>query len=232
MASASASAGKPGTAEKIRRTNLDRSTATREQILQAVVKALHDHSFAALTNAGILTAANVSSGAMMHHFPTRQALLVETIKYAYDKLSEFRTANLNRLEPGLPRFRAIIDLAWATSRMSEGIAVNEIRIGARSNAVLAEALQPSLMGIASNYGRFVGRYTREAGLTPTADIQALSATTAMAVRSLAIDRFTNPSPQMVTNVLVGLRTMRENIIAKQLGEDKRIDPSTANIEPS
>jgi hypothetical protein len=35
---------------------------------------------------------------------------------------------------------------------------------------------------------------------------------------------------MVTNVLVGLRTMRENIIAKQLGEDKRIDPSICSIE--
>jgi AcrR family transcriptional regulator len=230
MASASVSARKPGTAEKVRRSNLDRSTATREQILNAVVCALHDHGFAALTNAGIITSANVSSGAMMHHFPTRQALLVETVTFAYDKLSEFRVANLGRLAPGLPRFRAIIDLAWATSRMSEGIAVNEIRIGARSNPELAGALSPSLMGIASNYGRFVGRYTREAGLTPTADIQALSATTAMAVRSLAIDRFTNPSPQMVTNVLVGLRTMRENIIAKQLGEDKRIDPSEPNIE--
>ena len=141
-----------------------------------------------------------------------------------------RATRVPRNPPDFPRFRALIDLAWATSRMSEGIAVNEIRIGARSNPQLAKALQPSLMGIASNYGRFVGRYTREAGLTPTADIQALSATTAMAVRSLAIDRFTNPSAQMVTNVLVGLRTMRENIIAKQLGETKRIDPSIANIE--
>ncbi|MET0429450.1 MAG: TetR/AcrR family transcriptional regulator [Microvirga sp.] len=230
MANASASARKPVTAEKVRRTNLDRSTATREQILTAVVNMLHDQGFAALTNAGIITSANVSSGAMMHHFPTRQALLVESVKFAYDNLSSFRVANLNRLEKGLPRFRALIDLAWATSRMPDGIAVNEIRIGARSNPDLAVAPSPSLMGIASNYARFIGRYTREAGLTPTADVQALSATSAMAVRSLAIDRFTNPSPQMVVNVLVGLRTMRENIIAKQLGEDKRIDPSRPNIE--
>lgn len=230
MANASASARKPVAAEKVRRTNLDRSTATREQILTAVVNMLHDQGFAALTNAGIITSASVSSGAMMHHFPTRQALLVESVKFAYDKLSEFRVANLNRLDKGLPRFRALIDLAWATSRMPEGIAVNEIRIGARSNPDLAVALSPSLMGIASNYARFIGRYTRESGLTPTAEVQALSATSAMAVRSLAIDRFTNPSPQMVVNVLVGLRTMRENIIAKQLGEDKRIDPSRPNIE--
>ena len=230
MASATASAKKAGTTEKVRRTNVDRSTATKEQILGAVVKALHDNSFAALTNAGIITSANVSSGAMMHHFPTRQALLVETVKFAYAKLSEFRIKQLAQLPPGLPRFRGLIDLAWATSRMPEGIAVNEIRIGARSNPDLAAALSPSLMEIASNYGRFIGRYTRESGLVPTADIQALSATTAMAVRSLAIDRFTNPSPQMVTNVLVGLRTMRENIIAKQLGEDKRIDPTLPNIQ--
>jgi AcrR family transcriptional regulator len=230
MSNAPASAGKVVPVSAGRRSNLDRSTATREQILRAVVSVLHDHGFNALTNAGIIQSANVSSGAMMHHFPTRQALLVEAVKYAYEKLSEYRVENLGRLQPGLPRFRALIDLAWATSRMPEGIAVNEVRIGARSDKLLATAMSPKLTEIAQNYGRFVGRYVREAGLVPNQEIQSLSATTAMAVRSLAIDRFTNPSPQMVTNILLGLRTMRENIIASQLGEDKRIDPSVQNIE--
>jgi AcrR family transcriptional regulator len=211
-----------------KRSNIDRSASTRELVLKAVVRILHDHGFAALTNAGICEAAGVSSGAMMYHFPTRQALLVETVKYAYNKLTELREAMLQKMHPGLPRFRAIIDLSWATARMPEGIAVNEVRIGARSDADLARAMQPVLTEIATVYGRWVGQYTREAGLTSTVEIQSLSAMTAMSLRSLAIDRFTYPSPQMVANILLGLRTMRENIIAQQRGDDRRIDPSLPN----
>jgi AcrR family transcriptional regulator len=230
MANASASAKKAAPAERVRRSNLDRSTATREQILNAVVKILYDHGFAALTNAGIITSANVSSGAMMHHFPTRQTLLVETVKFCFNRQTAFRNGRLADLPPGLPRFRALIDLSWAAARMQEGIAVNEVRIGARSDPQIARAMQPVLTEIATTYGRWVGRYTREAGLVPTKDIQSLSAMTALSLRSLAIDRFTYPSPQMVENILWGLRLMRENIIAQQLGESHRIDPNNPNIQ--
>lgn len=198
-------------------------------MIDAVIHGLHQHGYAALTNTRIIEIAGISSGAMMHHFPSRQTLLVATINYAYAKLTEYRVQKLSALEPGLPRFRALIDLAWTTARMPEGLATNEIRIGSRSDPDLAKAMSPILTEIATSYGRFVSKHVREAGLVPTIEIQSLSAMTAMSVRSMAIDRFTYPSPQMVSNVLLGLRTVREDIIAKQLGKKMRIDPSVPNI---
>jgi AcrR family transcriptional regulator len=222
-------------AEKIpvprgRRTNVDRAAGTRQQVLDAVVHGLHAHGYSALTNSRIIETAGISSGAMMHHFPSRQALLEATVKYAYGRLSDFRMSKLEELQPGLPRFRAIIDLAWATARMPDGLAVNEVRIGSRSDPQVARAVSPIMTEIATDYARFVGRQVRAAGLKPSTEIQSLSALTAMSVRSLSIDRFTYPSLQMVQNVLLGLRTMREDIIGRQLGDHMRIDPSVPNIE--
>jgi hypothetical protein len=72
--------------------------------------------------------------------------------------------------------------------------------------------------ISDDYGRLVGRLVREAGLKSNAEVRGLTATTAMAVRSLAINTFTYPREQMVENVLFTLKGMREDIIARQLGE--------------
>ncbi len=205
--------------------NAERAAATRTRIMQAVIAILHEQAFSALSNSRIVARAGVSSGAVMHHFPTRADLLAETVRFAYDRLSTFRSEQLETLEPGLPRFRAVIDLAWATARSAEGIAVNEVRISARSDPDLARAVTPALSSIANDYGRFIGKLVRSAGMEPTREIQGLSSNVAMALRSLSIDRMTNPSQQMVENILLTLRTMREDLIARQLGDEVRIDPS-------
>ena len=154
----------------------------------------------------------------MHHFPTRQDLIVATVEYAYGKLRDYRFAMLEKLEPGLPRYRALIDLAWNTAQMPEGLACSEIRIGSRSDPELRAAVTPIMSNISDDYGRLVGRLAREAGLETNAEVQGLTATTVMAARSLAINTFTYPREQMVDNVLFTLKAMREDIIARQLGE--------------
>lgn len=216
-------------AEKPLGRNAERAAATRARIMRAVIAILHEQAFSALSNSRIVARAGVSSGAVMHHFPTRADLLAHTIRFGYDRLSAWRAEQLEKLEPGLPRFRAVIDLAWGTARTAEGIAINEVRISARSDPDLARAVTPALSSIANDYGRFIGKLVRQAGMEPTREIQGLSSTVAMALRSLSIDRMTNPSQQMVENVLLTLRTAREDLIAKQLGDNVRIDPAISGL---
>ena len=204
--------------ERERRSNVDRSATTRRHILEATVRCLETGGYGAVTNIRVAQAAGVSRGAMMHHFPTRQDLIVATVEYAYGKLRDYRIAMLSKLEPGLPRYRALIDLAWATARMPEGMACNEVRIGSRSDPEIRAAVTPIMSKISDDYGRLVSRLAREAGLEANAEVQGLTATTAMAARSLAINTFTYPREQMIGNVLFTLKTMREDIIARQLGE--------------
>ena len=220
---------RPPQTKRPRRANVERSAAMRQQVLEAVIRGLREQGFNALTNARVVELAGISSGAMMHHFPSRQALLVAAVNYAYAQTQAYRVEQLDRLPEGMPRFRALIDLAWATARRPEGIAANEIRLGARSDPATADAVRPAITALANDYGRFVGRHVRAAGLVPDREIQGLSATTAMAVRALAIDRFTYPNPVMVENVLFTLRQTRERIIGRQLGQHMMIDPALPNI---
>lgn len=201
-----------------RRKNVERSAATRRQILDATVRCLEAWGYGAVTNNRVADEAGVSRGAMMHHFPTRQALIVATVEHAYAKLAEYRAAELAKLEPGLPRYRRIVDLAIVTQRMPEGMACNEVRIGSRSDPEIREAVTPMMSRISDDYGRLFGRLARQAGLTPNRELQGFTATSAMAARALAINTFTYPRGQIVENVLWTLQSLSEDIIARQLGE--------------
>jgi AcrR family transcriptional regulator len=214
-----------------RRSNVDRSAATRRQILEATVRALDEFGYGAVTNHLVAELAGVSRGAMIHHFPTRQDLLAAVTEYAYGKMTEYRISELEKLQPGLPRFRGIINLAFETGGSPEGLAINEIRMGSRSDSDIAEAVTPMMGRIADDYGRFIGRHVRAAGLIPDKEMQGLSAAAALAAQTLAINRATNPSPQMVQNVLVMLKAAREHIIARQLGPEMALSLEQLEREP-
>ena len=49
----------------------------------------------------------------------------------------------------------------------------------------------------------------------------------MALRSLAIDSKTYGRPQITANALLALRTLREMLIERQLGEEEGQDPRIA-----
>lgn len=215
------------TVQSKRRSNPERAAETRQQVMEAVLAILNKKGFAALTNALIIADTNVSSGALMHHFPTRQALLIATGEYAYANLQGYRLQQMEKLPAGLARFRALIDMSWHTSRMPEGFAVNEMRIGARSDDALAAAFRPVFTRIAKEYGRYVSGIAREAGLKPDEEMQGLWTATSMAMRSLAIDRKTYATGDVAASVLLALRTLRETIIARQLGRNAAQDPHIA-----
>ncbi len=233
MSALDSRAAKPGgrrgdsEAKRVRRSNVDRSASTRRQILEATVRCLEKSGYGAVTNMRIADEAGVSRGAMMHHFPTRQHLLVATVDYAYARLRDFRVETLSKLAPGLPRYRALIDLAWTTSRMPEGMACNEIRSGSRGEPEIRAAVTPIMTYVSEDYSRLVARLAREAGLVSNADVRRLTATAMMATRSLAINSFTYPREEMVEDVLGALRWMREDIIARQLGEHMAERPGLA-----
>lgn len=195
--------------------------------MDAVIAILNEKGFSALTNSLIIDKTGVSSGALMHHFPTRQKLLIATVEYAYAKLRAFREAELARLEPGLAQYRALIDMSWHTARMPAGFAVNEVRIGARSDTRLAAAFRPVFTRVALEYGRDISKVVREAGLEPNEEIQGLWTATSMAMRSLAIDRKTYATGDVSAKTLLALRTLREALIAKQLGARHARDPGIA-----
>lgn len=64
---------------KVPRT--DRKEATREQILVSATKLLGEHGYAALRVAAVANEAGVSLGGYLHHFPSKESLVVAVLEH-------------------------------------------------------------------------------------------------------------------------------------------------------
>jgi AcrR family transcriptional regulator len=64
-----------------RRTQAERSETTRKQLLEAAAKLIRQKGFGGLRTIEVASVAGVSRGALMHHFPSKHALVVAVLTY-------------------------------------------------------------------------------------------------------------------------------------------------------
>jgi AcrR family transcriptional regulator len=75
----------------------DRSRATRRRLLETTVRCLAGHGWEVSTVAFIAAEAGISRGAVQHHFPTREALILAALEHMFEE----RAALLDALpDPG------------------------------------------------------------------------------------------------------------------------------------
>src|SRR5689334_1357000 len=87
------------------RTQQQRREETRRALLDAAVESLIEVGFARTTTLEVQRRANVSRGALLHHFPSKAELLVAAIAH----LAEMRAIELKRLSAALPAERGATD---------------------------------------------------------------------------------------------------------------------------
>src|SRR5699024_7080906 len=63
----------------------DRSRQTRQRLLEATVRCLAERGWSAATVSVIAEEAGISRGALQHHFPTREALVVAALEYVFEE---------------------------------------------------------------------------------------------------------------------------------------------------
>lgn len=73
----------------------DRSRLTRQRLLETTVRCLAERGWSASTVSVIATEAGISRGALQHHFPTRETLVVAALEYMFEE----RRAAVERLGP-------------------------------------------------------------------------------------------------------------------------------------
>lgn len=81
------------------RTQAERSEETRTRILKAAANLIRTRGYARFRTADVAEAAGLSRGAQLHHFPTKDALVVATLAYVFEQaqvLSRRRAASLDR----------------------------------------------------------------------------------------------------------------------------------------
>jgi AcrR family transcriptional regulator len=115
---------------KRRRTQDERIEETRERLLTAAVKILSKQGFANFRIAEVSDVSGVSRGGLIHHYPTKNALVAGVLDYVFARLMKSTEAKLENAhdaasataaiaESGLdfffgPDFPIYIDLVMAT----------------------------------------------------------------------------------------------------------------------
>ncbi|QZS56831.1 TetR family transcriptional regulator [Rhodococcus opacus] len=114
----------------------------RTRILDAAVEVLCTHGYAAATTLRIQHAAGVTRGCLLHHFPSRDRLLIAAVQH----LARARIAGLRTLPPWpadpAGRVRLAVDTMWATFYQPYFWAATELWLAGRSNEPLRQALTP------------------------------------------------------------------------------------------
>lgn len=125
------------------RTQQQRRDETRRALLDAAVESLIDVGFARTTTLEVQRRADVSRGALLHHFPSKAELLVAAV----DHLAEMRARELKQLAAALPeeknqkaRTDAVIGLLWQCFSGTFFQVAMELRTAARTDAELRPVL--------------------------------------------------------------------------------------------
>lgn len=124
-----------------------RSEDSRTRILDAAVACLVDGGYSGATTLTIQGEAGVSRGRLLHHFPSRDRLLVAAAQHLAVKRVADTETRITRLLDGAPvgtfeRADRVVELLWQSFAEPHFWASVELWTAARSNGEIAEALRP------------------------------------------------------------------------------------------
>ena len=123
-------------------TRAQQRAATRIAILEATVACLVEEGYGALTTRRIAERADIAQSTVMHHFETREALLVEAVTHLALRLADRALETLDLEALRTPSLReAVIDEAWREFTSPQALAAAQLWTAAWTEPELATTLR-------------------------------------------------------------------------------------------
>jgi len=145
------------TAVARRRTQEERSAATKTRLLDATLECLAELGYARTTTTEIAERGGVSRGAQLHHFPTKAELVTEAVAYLFERRDEEFRAAFAKLPADADRGAAAVDILWSMVSGSTFHAWLELAVAARTDPVL----KPKVAALTTRFAENVKRTFRE-----------------------------------------------------------------------
>jgi AcrR family transcriptional regulator len=146
-----------GTTGAVRVPQEERTRLMRARLLDATVECLVERGFSGTSTTLVSERAGVSRGAQLHHFPTKNDLVVAAVEH----LTEVRGAELEAAAAALPtgprRTRAVLQMLADHFTSPVFTAALELWVAARTDPALLAAVAPLELRV----GREVHRLTVE-----------------------------------------------------------------------
>lgn len=205
------------------RTQQQRRDETRRALLDAAVESLIEVGFARTTTLEVQRRAEVSRGALLHHFPSKAELLVAAVAH----LAEMRARELKQLSAGLPEGRArtdaVLGLLWQCFSGTFFQVAMELRTAARTDPelrpVLATAEKVLRDGIIAQaktlFGRDVAEHPGlERALDMTLQLMIGAAMTAVLHADNRLDDLIDDWKALFPTVLANASTKKRNKVTR------------------
>jgi AcrR family transcriptional regulator len=119
-----------------RQPNPERSAATRARLLDATIDSLVEVGWAGTSTTEVVRRAGVSRGAQVHHYPTKQELVLAAVEHLLLRRVEEFGAAFERLDPEHRTHAAALDLLWEHCFGPSFEAWLELAVAARSDPLL------------------------------------------------------------------------------------------------
>jgi AcrR family transcriptional regulator len=129
----------------------------RQRLMEATVELLVERGFSGTTTTLVSERAGVSRGAQLHHFPTKNDLVVAAVAHITEKRGEELAAAAARLPKGRQRTRAVVGMLGEHFASPVFTAALELWVAARTDPALLEAVAP----LEQRVGRETHRLTVE-----------------------------------------------------------------------
>ena len=172
-----------------RRTQAERSSATRQALLEAARGIISEHGYSGTTTSMTAERAGVSRGAQLHHYATKQDLLLSAIDYIHARVESDVEEISQRIDGGADEdVRRFICELWNRVFAEENFNPNiELVTAARTNPQLNERLQKRWRRLAETYDR-VWQETLERSGHSSPQAPALLQLTLNFLRGMAMQR--------------------------------------------
>jgi AcrR family transcriptional regulator len=124
------------------RTRAQQRAATRQSIIDATIDCLMQDGYAALTTRRAAERAGIAQSTVMHHFATREALLVEAVEQVALRLAEQSLQRIDLAALRTPEHReAVLDEAWTEFTSPQALAAAQLWAAVWNEPELAPALR-------------------------------------------------------------------------------------------
>ena len=204
------------------RTQLERSTATRQALIEAAVRRLIAHGYAGATVRNIARESGVSPGAVQYHFKSKEDIAIAALTHVFEEVAR-RLAAIDPRDTAIgERARRIVDTLWEFYGGPRYFAAAEILMGTRQQAALHKRVRTCRLALAAAYRDMWDRLMGDTLLDPDERRHLLQFVIAT-LRGLALLRLHERDPALFDPHLIRL----SHLIATAMHEGSTIHSLSA-----
>jgi AcrR family transcriptional regulator len=125
----------------VRRTQAERSAAMRTRLLDATIECLVTYGYAGTTTPRVAELAGVTRGAQIHHFRSKEDLVVAAIEHLAQQRAQGAIREIGRVEASSDPVSMVLEFLWEAHQGPMFVATVELWVAARTDRVLARHIE-------------------------------------------------------------------------------------------